>query len=80
VRSYTQNMEVVGRALFFTGLAFLVLGAMLWGLARTSNFGRLPGDLSFSGDNLMVYIPIASMVIISIVLTVALNLVIHFLR
>jgi hypothetical protein len=35
-------------------------------------FGRLPGDIRHEGDNVRVYAPIASMLVISLVLSVAL--------
>ena len=39
-------------------------------------FGRfhLPGDITFKSGNVTVYIPIATSIILSIVLTVVLNL------
>jgi hypothetical protein len=40
-------------------------------------FGRLPGDIAIEGDRGGVYIPIATMIIISVVLTLLANL---FLR
>ena len=62
------------------GAALVLFGALFWALARTTNFGRLPGDLSFSGENVSVYVPIASMLIASIVLTIVLNIAVRLLR
>jgi len=36
--------------------------------------GRLPGDLTFGGDGWSVYVPIATSIVVSLVLTVALSL------
>jgi hypothetical protein len=38
-------------------------------------FGRLPGDIRFEGGNSRVYIPITSMLIVSVALTVVVNLI-----
>jgi hypothetical protein len=43
-------------------------GALAW-------FGRLPGDLRFERSNLRVYVPIVSMLLVSLVLTVLLSLI-----
>jgi hypothetical protein len=37
-------------------------------------FGRLPGDLRFEGERTRFYLPITSMVVVSVILTVVLNL------
>ena len=37
-------------------------------------FGRLPGDIAIEGERGGIYIPIATMIIISIVLTILANL------
>ena len=48
--------------------AALSLGALSW-------LGRLTGDFRYEGDNVKVYAPIASMLLISVVLSVALAVV-----
>lgn len=47
------------------GLVLVVLGLLLWSGAL-SWFGRLPGDLSVERDGLRVYLPITSMVLVSL--------------
>jgi Protein of unknown function (DUF2905) len=63
-------MQDAGRMLLVFGvLVALVGGALML-------FGRfhLPGDFTFRSGGVTVYVPIATSIIISIVLTVALNL------
>jgi len=54
------------------------LGVVLVGLFVAAGwfgwFGRLPGDLRFGGDNVRVYVPLASMILVSVILTVVVNL------
>ncbi|WP_043769690.1 DUF2905 domain-containing protein [Algiphilus aromaticivorans] len=65
----------MARWLILAGLALVVVGLVLhhapWLL---SWFGRLPGDIRIEGDKGNVFIPITSMVIVSLVLSVILNL------
>ena len=53
--------------LALVGLA-LMAGLLSW-------FGRLPGDLRIESDNVRVYVPFASMILVSIVLSVALAVI-----
>lgn len=62
----------LGPVLVVGGLALVVLGALVWSGAL-SWFGRLPGDIRSESENTRVFIPITSMVIVSIVLTVVVN-------
>lgn len=62
------------------GLVLIVIGALvaLVGLVvylgGFSWFGRLPGDIRYEGESTRVFIPITSMVILSLLLTLLVNL------
>ena len=66
----------LGRILLFGGV-FLMIAGML--LVRWPNllcwFGRLPGDLHYQGGKVSMHIPLASMIVASIILTVGINVV-----
>jgi len=50
------------------GLVIVVVGLLVW----TGAFGwlrRLPGDVRFEGERTRLYVPITSMILISVVLT-----------
>jgi hypothetical protein len=64
-------MQDVGRLLLVFGVLLAVIGG---GLMLFGRF-HLPGDLTFRSGGVTVYIPIATSIIVSIVLTVALNVV-----
>lgn len=66
----------VGRVLLVIGFILVIVGGLA-ALGVRLPFGRLPGDIAIEGERGGLYIPIATMVIVSIVLTVLLNL---FLR
>lgn len=63
-----------GRTLMWLGLILLVVGALLHFGGRLLPLGRLPGDFSWHGRNWSVHFPLASSIVISIVLTVLANL------
>nr|WP_296748548.1 DUF2905 domain-containing protein [Thioalkalivibrio sp.] len=67
-----------GVVLVFIGLA-LVGAGLLYMAGLLDWFGRLPGDLRIEGENTRVLIPITSMVIVSIVVSVVFQIVRRFL-
>jgi len=69
-------MQVIAKMLILTGVVFVLMGLLL--LASGKIFpliGHLPGDIELKRDNFTVYIPIASSLLISLLLTVVLNLI-----
>ena len=65
--------EHLGRFLLITGLVVAAVGAVLL-LAGKIGLGRLPGDIVWEGENWRVYVPLGWMVLLSVVLTLLLNL------
>jgi len=67
----------VGKWLIIVGAVLLVLGALVQFAPWTvSWFGRLPGDIRYESGGTRVYIPITSMILVSVIL----SLVLGFLR
>ena len=65
----------MGKLLIFAGLALLVIGALLhWFPNLFIWFGRLPGDIRIERESGGFYFPVVSMLIISIALTILVNL------
>ena len=67
------NLEGIGKVLIGGAVVLLVLGGVFLLLGRFG-FDRLPGDLIFRRGNFTVYAPIGLMIVVSIVLTILLNL------
>ena len=67
-------MDVLGRGLVIAGVVILAIGLALIFADKVPFIGRLPGDLTFSGDRWTVYAPIATSIVVSLVLTAALSL------
>lgn len=62
-----------GPILVTLGVVVVLVGLLVW-TGAFSWFGRLPGDLRIERENLRVFIPFGSMLLISLVLTLILNL------
>ncbi len=60
-------MALIGAALLVAGRFFPWLG-------------NLPGDLRFETENVKIYIPLATMILVSLVVTVLLNILLRFFR
>ena len=66
----------LGRWLIAVGLLLVAVGAVLYFLPRFFGwFGHLPGDIRIERDGVYVFVPITSMLLVSVVLTLLLNLV-----
>ncbi|MBL3572217.1 MAG: DUF2905 domain-containing protein [Synergistaceae bacterium] len=72
-----SDFSVLAKLIFGVGLFLTLLGASLLLLCRFSlPLGRLPGDFLFVRENVRIYIPITSTVIVSGIL----SLVAYFFR
>jgi Protein of unknown function (DUF2905) len=63
-----------GLLLVVGGIVLVLIGVAVWAGAF-SWFGRLPGDIRIEREGVRIYIPLVSMILLSAVLTLVLNLV-----
>jgi Protein of unknown function (DUF2905) len=69
-------MVEMGRMLVMLGVALVVMGGIVMLLGRTGlPLGRLPGDVVYRGKNTTFYFPLASSILISVVLSIVLFLI-----
>lgn len=61
-------MKSAGALLVFVGIGLVVVGLLAWSGAL-SWFGRLPGDLRWEGEHTRVYVPLTSMLLVSLALS-----------
>ncbi|HVG08689.1 MAG TPA: DUF2905 domain-containing protein [Thermoanaerobaculia bacterium] len=67
----------LGLLLVGLGVAAILVGLLVWA-GWLSWFGRLPGDIRIERENVRVYFPITSMILISIVLSLLMALLRRF--
>lgn len=63
-------MVPLGKALFVFGLVIAVFGIMLWMLSGVPFIGKLPGDIYLRRANFTFYFPLATCILISIILSI----------
>ena len=74
-------MSGLGKLLMVFGAVVLVVGVLLTFAGRLNlPLGRLPGDLVYRGKNTVFYFPLATSILISIVLSLVFYLIGHFRR
>lgn len=67
-----MNWDEVGRFLVIAGVVLVVLGALFL-ISDKLPLGKLPGDIQIGTSKFKIYIPIATSILLSIVLTLILN-------
>lgn len=74
-------MQDLARVLIIMGLVITFIGVMIWLALRYFPWlGNLPGDISYEGENFNLYLPLATMLLISLLATIILNIVIRIFR
>ena len=73
-------IQSLGRLLVFFGAVLLVVGVIVLVAGKVPFLGRLPGDLVLRKNGLTVFLPIVTMLTISLVLTLLLDLFFRLFR
>jgi Protein of unknown function (DUF2905) len=71
------NQLSPGTILIALGVGLILVGLLVWS-GSLSWFGRLPGDIRIDRETVRVHIPITSMLLVSVVLSLGLYLVRRF--
>lgn len=78
-----MDLNTIGRAVLIIGIVLAVIGGLLMLFARIpflSNLGNLPGDIRIEGQGFSCFVPIVSMILISVVLTIVLNIIVRLIN
>lgn len=74
-------MSDLGRWLILAGIVLLIAGALVLVGGRLFPWlGHLPGDIRIEGENTRVFIPITTMILLSVIGTLVLNILIRLFR
>jgi hypothetical protein len=68
------DLNSLAKMLIVVGLFILVSGVILLLLGKLPHIGKLPGDIYVKKGNFTFYFPIATGILLSIILTLVLNL------
>lgn len=69
-----MDVSSLGKLLVIAGVAALVVGVVLILGPKIPWVGRLPGDLVIRREGFTLFFPLASMIIVSVLLTILVNL------
>lgn len=63
-------MDKLGKGIIIIGIFIVIAGIIIWLLGDKLRFlGRLPGDIRIERENVRIYIPITTMLLISVVIS-----------
>ncbi len=68
-------MDAIGKIFMFLGAFLVLLGGIMVLGGKLFGLGRLPGDIFIQKENFSFYFPLVTCIILSILLTVILNLI-----
>ena len=69
-----DDREGLGRLLLIAAAVLGALGLILLLAPNLPFIGRLPGDIRIESGNVRIYIPLGTMLLVSVILTIILNL------
>jgi hypothetical protein len=69
-------MAGLGKIFIYLGLVLVVIGVVLMLAGKVPWLGRLPGDISVERENFSFYFPLATSILVSVII----SLVLYFLR
>ena len=78
-----MDMQNIGRILLIIGIGIALVGGLLLALGRLpifSQLGKLPGDIRIEGQGFSCFVPIVSMILLSVLLTIVVNIIIRLIN
>ena len=75
-----MDATAAAKFLVVAGVVLILTGGLVYAGGRFGFFGlgRLPGDVRIEGDNVRIYIPIATSILLSVILTAILYIISRF--
>lgn len=71
---FGNGFESIGKTLMIFGILLVIVGAVIYFGGKYTALGRLPGDIHIERENFSFYFPVVTSIIISLILTVVINL------
>lgn len=68
------DLTQTGKMFLLIGVVFLAIGGLFLLANQVPWIGNLPGDFSYESDHVKIYVPLTTMLLISLILTLLLNL------
>ena len=76
-----MDLSSLGKGIVALGVILVLAGGLLWILGRTGlPLGSLPGDIRIEREGLACYVPFVSMILLSLLLTILVNVILRLLN
>jgi hypothetical protein len=75
-----NGLSDLGRFIALAGAVLLVIGGAIWLAGKAPWLGNLPGDIRIQRENVSCFFPLATMILVSVVLTIVVNIVLRLLN
>jgi len=72
-----NELSGLGKFLIILGMLIIALGLLLTFLPKVPYLGKLPGDIYIKKGNFTFYFPLATSILLSLLLTILLNLILR---
>ncbi|MBI5930216.1 MAG: DUF2905 domain-containing protein [Chloroflexi bacterium] len=75
-----MELASIGKLLIVLGIGAVLIGGLFLLFSRIpglKHFGHLPGDIRMQGQNFACFFPVVSMILLSIILTIVLNVLVR---
>ncbi len=69
-----MEIQSLGKIILLMGIFLVVFGSLILLSPKIPFIGRLPGDILIKRDNFTFFFPLASSIVISLIITIILNL------
>lgn len=77
---FMMEKKILGQVLILFGSLLLIIGILILSFKDNSFLGKLPGDIRIEKENFSLYIPITTMILISLILTILFNIIFKIFR
>ena len=75
-----NGLSDLGRFLALAGAVLLVIGGAIWLAGKVPWLGNLTGDVRIQRGNVSCFFPLATMILVSVVLTIVVNIILRLLN
>jgi hypothetical protein len=69
-----------GRWIILVGISLIVIGGLVYLVGKLGGFSQIPGTIRFQGQGFTCVIPILASIVLSILLTVVLNVLARWIK
>ena len=75
-----MDLQSIGRILLILGVVIALLGGLMLVLGSFTGLGNLPGDFRIEGRGFTCLFPFATMLLLSIALTIIINIIVRLIN